>query len=60
MSDNQIFNTEMAALILFAYFVGRQAPIKQERAQSMDMLVMSAQAMATALQQIHNREPEEC
>ncbi len=60
MSDNQSFNAEMAALVMFAYFIGKQAPIKQDEPQSLDMLVMSAQKMTGALQEIHNGESEEC
>lgn len=60
MPDNQSFNTEMAAIVLFAYFVGKQASIKQERPQSLDTLVMSAQKMAAALQEIQNGESEAC
>ncbi len=58
MNSDSVFNTEIATLIIFAYFVAASASNRHR--QSLDSLLSSARKMATLLQKIYTGDEDEC
>lgn len=58
MSNSPGFNTEIATLIMFAYFVA--TPASNRNGQSLDSLLSSARQMAALLQKIYTGDTDEC